>query len=88
MRYQKSFTPAQPIKVEIEFDGIVPAEINVYALVLTNETISINGDGQQHFDLISVVLIFSKTHCFLSLFFSYLFQQGLSSCFGKLVDFF
>ena len=37
IRYQKDFTNSQPIKVEFKFDGIVPNDINGYALVLTNK---------------------------------------------------
>ena len=52
IRYQKNFTNSQPIKVEFKFDGVVPNNINGYALVLTNKLVSISGDGQRHFDLI------------------------------------
>ena len=52
IRYQKKFENAQPIKVEFNFDGIVPAGIYGYALVLTNKKLSISSDGQRHFDLI------------------------------------
>ena len=52
IRYQKNFTNSQPIKVEFKFDGVVPNDINGYALVLTNKLISISSDGQRHFDLI------------------------------------
>ena len=52
IRYQKDFTNSQPIKVEFKFDGVVPNDINGYALVLTNKLISISSDGQRHFDLI------------------------------------
>ena len=51
-RYQKNFTNSQPIIVEFKFDGVVPNDINGYALVLTNKLISISSDGQRHFDLI------------------------------------
>ena len=51
-RYQKNFTNSQPIKVEFKFEGIVPNDINGYALVLTNKLISISSAGQRHFDLI------------------------------------
>ena len=50
--YQKNFTNSQPIKVEFKFNGVVPNEINGYALVLTNRIISKSSDGQRHFDLI------------------------------------
>ena len=36
IRYQKNFENSQPIKVEFKFDGVVPAGIYGYALVLTN----------------------------------------------------
>ena len=52
IRYQKLFTASQPIKVEFKFDGVVPDDINGYALVLTNKLVSISSDGQRHFDLI------------------------------------
>ena len=51
IRYQKSFESSQPIKVEFKFDGVVPAGIYGYALVLTNKLISISSDGQRMFDL-------------------------------------
>ena len=50
-RYQKSFESSQPIKVEFKFDGVIPARIYGYVLVLTNKLISISSDGQQMFDL-------------------------------------
>ena len=52
IRYQKNFESAQPIKVGIKFDGVIPAGIYGYALVLTNRIISMSSDGQRHFDLI------------------------------------
>ena len=52
IRYQRNFTNSQPIKVEFKFDGVVPNDINEYALVLTNKLVSISSDGQRHFDLI------------------------------------
>ena len=52
MRYQKIFESAQPIKVEFKFNGVTPAGIYGYALVLTNKLISISSDGQRKFDLI------------------------------------
>ena len=51
IRYQKDFESSQPIKVEFKFDGVVPAGIYGYALVLTNKLISISSDGQRMFDL-------------------------------------
>ena len=37
IRYQKNYTASQPIKVEFKFDGVVPNNVNGYALVLTNK---------------------------------------------------
>ena len=51
IRCQKDFESSQPIKVEFKFDGVVPAGIYGYALVLTNKLISISSDGQRMFDL-------------------------------------
>ena len=52
MRYQKNFESAQPIKVEFNFVGVIPAGIYGYASVLTNRLVSISSDCQRHFDLI------------------------------------
>ena len=52
IRYQKNFESSQPKKVEFKFDGVVPAGIFGYALVLTNKLICISSDGQRVFDLI------------------------------------
>ena len=52
IRYQKNFTNSQPIKVEFKVEGVVPNDINGYALVLTNKLVSISSDGQRHFNLI------------------------------------
>ena len=51
IRYQKNFESSQPKKVEFKFNGVVPAGIYGYALVLTNKLFSISGDGQRMFDL-------------------------------------
>ena len=51
IRYQKKFESSQPIKVEYKFDGVIPAGIYGYALVLTNKIISICSDGERMFDL-------------------------------------
>ena len=51
-KYQENFTDSQPIKVEFKFDGVVPNDINGYPLVSTNKLVSINSDGNSHFDLI------------------------------------
>ena len=52
IRYQKNFTKSQPIKVQFKFEGVVPNDINGYALVLTNKLVAKSSDGQRHFDLI------------------------------------
>ena len=52
IRYQKNYTASQSIKVQFEFDGVVPPDTNGYALMLTNKLISISSDGNRHFDLI------------------------------------
>ena len=52
IRYQKNYTASQPIKVEFKFDGVVPNNVNGYALVLANKLVSISSDGQRHFDLV------------------------------------
>ena len=51
IRYQKDFQSSQPIKVEFKINGVVPAGIYGYALVLTNRLISTSSDGQRMFDL-------------------------------------
>ena len=51
IRYQKNFESSQPIKVEFKFDGVIPAGIYGYALVLANKLISISSDGQRMFDI-------------------------------------
>ena len=52
IRYQKKYTVSQSIKVQFKFDGVIPPNTNGYALVLTNNLISISSDGQRHFHLI------------------------------------
>ena len=52
IRYQKIFTNSQPIKVEFIFDGVIPNDVNGYALVLTNKLVSIGSGGERHFELI------------------------------------
>ena len=64
MRYRKTFESSQPIKVEFKFDGVMPAGIYGYALVLTIKSISISSDGQRHFDFSQVIFIFSFTLSF------------------------
>ena len=49
IRYQQSFTASQPIKIEFKFDGVVPNDLNGYALVLTNKLVDISSDGQRYF---------------------------------------
>ena len=64
IRYQKNYTASQPIKVEFKFDGVVPKNVNGYALVLTNKLVSISSDGQRHFDLVQVIFNFFITLSF------------------------
>ena len=52
IRYQKNFENSQPVKVEFKFSEKIPAGIYGYALVLTNNLISISSDGQRMFDLV------------------------------------
>ena len=54
IRPQKHFTVSQPFKLEFKISGVIPDGINGYALVLTNELISMSSDGQPHFDQIQV----------------------------------
>ena len=51
IRYQKNFESGQSVKVEFKLDGVVPAGIYGYALVLTNRLVSISSDEQRMFDL-------------------------------------
>ena len=51
IRYQKNFESSQPIKVDLNFYGVILAGVYGYALVLTNRLISISSDGQRMFDL-------------------------------------
>ena len=51
IRYQKNFESGQSVKLEIKIDGVIPAGIYGYALVLTNSLVSISSDGQRVFDL-------------------------------------
>ena len=51
MLQRNNFTASQPIKVEFNFDGVIPNDINGYALVLTKHLVSVSSDGQRHFDL-------------------------------------
>ena len=56
--YQQNFIASQLNKVEYKIDGLVPGNINGYALVLMNKLVSKSNDGQRHFDLIYVIFIF------------------------------
>ena len=67
IRYQKNFGSSRPIKCEFKFDGVVPAGIYGYALVLTNRLISINSDGQRLFDISYAIFNF-----FITLSFSFI----------------
>ena len=52
IRYQNFFEGGQSVKVEFEFDGVVPSGIYGFASVLTNRLVSISSDGQRMLDLI------------------------------------
>ena len=54
IRYQKNFENGQPVKVDFRLDGVVPAGIYGYALVLTNRLASISSDGRRMSDLPSI----------------------------------
>ena len=56
IKYKENFTAAQPITLEFKFDGVVPADINGYAFVLTNRLVSMGSDRQRHFHKIQVIL--------------------------------
>ena len=51
---KQKFTASQTIKVEFELVGVIPNDINGYALVLTNKLISKSSNGRRDFDLILV----------------------------------
>ena len=40
------------MKVEFNNDGVVPNDVNSYALVLTKKLVSLSSDAQKHFDSI------------------------------------
>ena len=52
IRYQKNFEGGQSVKIDFKLDGVVPAGIYGYALVLTIRLVNINSDGQRMLDLI------------------------------------
>ena len=54
IRHHPEYSSAQPVKIRFDFRPAVPAATNlkVYALLLTNNKISISGDGQKQFDLV------------------------------------
>ena len=47
----KHFEIGQSINEEFKLDGVVPAVIYGYSLVLTNMLVGISSDGQRMFDL-------------------------------------
>ena len=51
IRYHKNLESAQPTKLEFNFFESIPPGIYGYALVLTNNLVSIGSDGQRHFGL-------------------------------------
>ena len=84
IRYQKNYTASQPTKVEFNFDGVVPNDLNGYALVLTNKLVSTSSDGQQHFDLIYVIFTFFITSLFSFIVNSVFFNNASLYLSGKL----
>ena len=52
IRYQRNCESGQSVKVEFIFDGVIPAGIYGYALVLLNGLVSISSDSQRVFDLV------------------------------------
>ena len=44
-RYEQKFTASQPVKVECKFIGVVPNDVNGYALVILSKLFSIGSDG-------------------------------------------
>ena len=48
----KKLESAQPIRVEYKFSENIPAGIYGYVLVLANNLVGINSDGQKQFNLI------------------------------------
>ena len=45
IRYQQNFTASQLFEVEFKFDGVIPNDVNRYALVFKNKMLSIGSDG-------------------------------------------
>ena len=54
MRHHQDYISAQPIKVRFDFRPAVPAATFLigYALLSTNNIVSVSSDGQRQFDLI------------------------------------
>ena len=50
IRVQETFAVTQPIKVGRKFVGVVPNNIKAFALVLTNDLVSVSSDEEGHFD--------------------------------------
>ena len=55
IRYQKNYESSPSVKLEFRFDGVIPAGIYGYALVLTKRLVSIISDGQRMFNLTYVM---------------------------------
>ena len=73
-----NFTASQRIKVDLKVDGFIPAGINGYPLVLTNNFLIIGSDGQRHCDLLYYIFIFFQ--CYFCLFNKFsLYVSGSSS---------
>ena len=66
IRYQKNYESGQSVKVEFKFDGVIPAGIYAYGLVLTYRLVSMSSDGLRMFELSKISVfdhIFVLFHC-------------------------
>ena len=68
IRYQEKCKGAQPFKAKFNFDGVVPSNVNDYALLMKSKLVSISFGEQKHFDSISVILF----NLFITTSFSYI----------------
>ena len=65
IQYQKNFQSGQSVKVEFNLDGVVPAGVYGYALVLTSRLVSINSDGQRMIDLTKIIFFITLSFSFI-----------------------
>ena len=64
MQNRKNLEAAHRIRIEFKFFDDIPAGIYGYALVLTNELLSVSSNGQRNFDLI-IWITFSLSERFI-----------------------